>query len=151
MSVYDIDPDTGLPREPVVLEPVGCPDGGTCHHECATACWRVRWVGPLSGVYPGDRWPAEVRAAAGEALEPDVDGAMITALKAIYVQVAGGKHTVSGQKAWIRALAGTALHAAGLAAGADIEWGGQVVTLWHGDIEPRLLGEPEVPERPEPE
>jgi hypothetical protein len=73
------------------------------------------------------------------------DGATMTALKAIYVQVAGGKHTVSGQKAWIRSLAATALHAAGIPAGADIEWGGKAVTLWHGDIEPRLLGAPEVP------
>lgn len=41
----------------------GCPDGGTCHHndhhDCAVFCWRTRHAGPLSGVYPGDRWPAE--------------------------------------------------------------------------------------------
>lgn len=50
----------------------GCPDGGTCRHECATAkrCFRVRFCGPLSGVYPGDRWPvnlvsAEIIAATG--------------------------------------------------------------------------------------
>jgi hypothetical protein len=40
-----------------------CPDGGTCHHnghnDCATTCWRTQHAGPLSGVYPGDRWPAE--------------------------------------------------------------------------------------------
>lgn len=38
----------------------GCPDGGTCHHECewATGCWRVRNAAPLAGVFPGDEWPA---------------------------------------------------------------------------------------------
>lgn len=45
-----------------------CPDGGTCHHGCnlsrpKPACWRVRYAGPLSGVFPGDRWPADVAAA----------------------------------------------------------------------------------------
>jgi hypothetical protein len=45
-------------------EPVGCPDGGWCHHECALgACFRVHYCGPLSGVYPGDEWPAEVVSA----------------------------------------------------------------------------------------
>jgi hypothetical protein len=37
-----------------------CPDGGTCHHECNLSCWRVATCGPLSNVYPGDKWPAEV-------------------------------------------------------------------------------------------
>jgi hypothetical protein len=43
----------------------GCPDGGACHHECGSekACLRVIAAGPLSGVYPGDRWPQEVRVA----------------------------------------------------------------------------------------
>jgi hypothetical protein len=43
-----------------------CPDGGTCHHQCAARalCFRVTECGPLSGVYPGDRWPADVRQAA---------------------------------------------------------------------------------------
>jgi hypothetical protein len=43
-----------------------CPDGGTCHHQCASprVCFRVTECGPLSGVYPGDRWPADVRQAA---------------------------------------------------------------------------------------
>jgi hypothetical protein len=44
-------------------EAEGCPDGGTCHHGCTTGCFRVSWAGPLSGVYPGDEWPADVRAA----------------------------------------------------------------------------------------
>lgn len=48
----------------LVLQAGRCPDGGTCHHLCATAaaCFRVDCCGPLSGVYPGDRWPAEVLA-----------------------------------------------------------------------------------------
>lgn len=37
-----------------------CPDGGRCHHSCEKGCWRVRTCVPLSGVYPGDRWPASV-------------------------------------------------------------------------------------------
>ena len=41
----------------------GCPDGGTCHHECRAACWRVQACGPLSGVYEGNEWPPEVKAA----------------------------------------------------------------------------------------
>jgi hypothetical protein len=42
----------------------GCPDGGTCHHECGRGgCFRIDWAGPLSGVYPGDVWPEEVREA----------------------------------------------------------------------------------------
>lgn len=40
-----------------------CPDGGTCHHDCGDVCWRVRTCGPLSGVFPGDRWPDDVEAA----------------------------------------------------------------------------------------
>jgi hypothetical protein len=42
-----------------------CPDGGTCHHQCraATLCSRVIDCGPLSGVFPGDRWPEEIRRA----------------------------------------------------------------------------------------
>jgi hypothetical protein len=38
-----------------------CPDGGACHHGCEGSCWRVSWCGPLSGVFPGDRWPAGLR------------------------------------------------------------------------------------------
>lgn len=39
-----------------------CPDGGTCHHDCPTAgsCFRVLACEPLSGVYPGDKWPKDV-------------------------------------------------------------------------------------------
>lgn len=41
-----------------------CPDGGTCHHDCKRdnhGCFRVKHCGPLSGVYPNDRWPEEVK------------------------------------------------------------------------------------------
>lgn len=41
-----------------------CPDGGACHHGCWAAdsgCWRVHMAGPLTGVYPGDVWPADVQ------------------------------------------------------------------------------------------
>jgi hypothetical protein len=41
-----------------------CPDKGTCHHGCTMqgGCYRVNsgLCGPLSNVYPGDRWPEEV-------------------------------------------------------------------------------------------
>lgn len=39
-----------------------CPDKGTCHHDCGDRCFRVVCCGPLTGVYPDDRWPAEVAA-----------------------------------------------------------------------------------------
>ena len=43
-----------------------CPDGGTCHHECSPpACFRVKCCGPLSGVYPRDEWPADIRTRHG--------------------------------------------------------------------------------------
>lgn len=39
-----------------------CPDGGTCHHRCAPPqCMRVSTCAPLSGVFPDDEWPAEIR------------------------------------------------------------------------------------------
>jgi len=38
-----------------------CPDGGYCHHNCAPDnCFRVGRASPLSGVYPDDRWPADL-------------------------------------------------------------------------------------------
>lgn len=43
-------------------EPERCPDGGTCHHLCAEACFRVLTCGPLSGSFPGNTWPEEMRA-----------------------------------------------------------------------------------------
>jgi hypothetical protein len=51
-----------------------CPDGGYCHGSTFAAgsepcpegtCFRVRSSGPLSGVFPGDWWPDEVRRANG--------------------------------------------------------------------------------------
>jgi len=47
-----------------------CPDDGRCHHDCgAGPCFRVRYCGPLTGVYRDDVWPdyviltEQVRAA----------------------------------------------------------------------------------------
>jgi len=40
-----------------------CPDGGKCHHNCDSACFRVLSCGPLSGVYEGDTWPTEIVGA----------------------------------------------------------------------------------------
>lgn len=44
-----------------------CPDEGTCHHRCSPgSCFRVHNAGPLSGRYPGDEWPATVKASYGD-------------------------------------------------------------------------------------
>lgn len=44
-----------------------CLDQGACHHDCADkACFRVACCGPLSGVFPGDEWPDEVREQHGQ-------------------------------------------------------------------------------------
>lgn len=43
-----------------------CPDDGRCHHECTTGCFRVACCGPLSGVFPGNRWPEQVKETYGE-------------------------------------------------------------------------------------
>lgn len=45
-----------------------CPDGGWCHHGCVGRCCRVDSSGPLSGVYPDDKWPAEMFPAPREQL-----------------------------------------------------------------------------------
>lgn len=45
-----------------LLPAPGCPDGGTCHHNCQDKCFRVQCCGPLSGVYADDEWPADVVA-----------------------------------------------------------------------------------------
>lgn len=50
-----------------------CPDAGKCHHECTVGCWRVRHVGPLSGHYPHNEWPASVLSL--EPQEPDYEAA----------------------------------------------------------------------------
>lgn len=39
--------------------PLKCPDGGACHHDCSTSCFRVEHCGPLSGVFPNDEWPTK--------------------------------------------------------------------------------------------
>jgi hypothetical protein len=55
-----------------------CPDGGYCHGQTFAAgsepcppgaCFRVRNAGPLSGVFPGDRWPDVVTDAGRTTLE----------------------------------------------------------------------------------
>ena len=39
-----------------------CPDYGACHHDCGDGpCFRVQYCGPLSGVYPDDEWPVDVK------------------------------------------------------------------------------------------
>ena len=62
-----------------------CPDDGTCHHDCplvhgvGTPCFRVLAAAPLSGVFPGDKWPNYVSSAhehaerIGIALAQDAD------------------------------------------------------------------------------
>lgn len=51
-----------------------CPDDARCWHECETGCFRVTTCGPLSGVYPEDRWPEEVVHAHTEVtFAPDRD------------------------------------------------------------------------------
>lgn len=37
-----------------------CPDRGTCHHGCTRGCFRVKFCAPLSGTFPGNRWPIAV-------------------------------------------------------------------------------------------
>lgn len=50
-----------------------CPDGGTCHHSCASGslpdCFRVSCCAPLSGVYINDRWPEFTAQQVAPALE----------------------------------------------------------------------------------
>ena len=43
-------------------KPVRCPDNGTCHHGCESGnCFRVGFCGPLSGVFPHNQWPEDLR------------------------------------------------------------------------------------------
>ena len=54
--------DTGLNATKV--EKRSCPDEGACHHFCeAGPCFRVLACGPLSGVFPDNRWPQEIVSA----------------------------------------------------------------------------------------
>lgn len=52
-------------------EAKGCPDGGTCHHTCERVCFRVDGCGPLSGVYPDDQWPDDVKRQHGAPVEAE--------------------------------------------------------------------------------
>ena len=64
--------------------PGKCPDGGTCHSvgdECASSCYRVACCEPLSGVFPGDVWPENVKRAAAVSQDEDL---MLDALDAEY-------------------------------------------------------------------
>ena len=56
--------DDGVVNMEIVDPPPRCPDGGRCHHRCQNRCWRVDNCGPLSGVFPEDRWPDATREAA---------------------------------------------------------------------------------------
>lgn len=47
---------------PTIPKPRTCPDGGTCHHDCGSRCFRVDCCAPLSGTFPDDKWPAHVLA-----------------------------------------------------------------------------------------
>jgi hypothetical protein len=52
------------------LEKKLCPDSGVCHHMCGTEgypdkCFRVRFAGPLSGVFPDNKWPKALREEHG--------------------------------------------------------------------------------------
>jgi hypothetical protein len=42
-----------------------CPDGGRCWHHCKDGeCFRVATCVPLSGVYPDDKWPEDLKPLA---------------------------------------------------------------------------------------
>jgi hypothetical protein len=68
-----------------------CPDGGACHHNCTDQCFRVRYCKPLSGVYPNDEWPDEVKKAHGtQTPEP---GQYRHFKGGLYRVIGVGKHT----------------------------------------------------------
>ncbi len=46
-----------------------CPDLGTCHHNCGSACFRVRFCAPLSNY--GDVWPPSVVESKGGSGDDD--------------------------------------------------------------------------------
>lgn len=62
--------ECGVPVRPMTPVPppavlgVRCPDQAACFHQCAEFgyCYRVRNCMPMSGVFPGDRWPMTVPA-----------------------------------------------------------------------------------------
>lgn len=48
-------------RETQPPPPDRCPDDGACYHKCdGSSCFRVHTAAPLSGVFPDDRWPANL-------------------------------------------------------------------------------------------
>lgn len=70
------------------MDTLTCPDGGTCHHDCAGegdpitamivggthppgSCFRVRTCEPLSDVYPNDQWPPDILTAHAAPPAPD--------------------------------------------------------------------------------
>lgn len=63
-----------------------CPDGGACHSHPGCGdnyCFRVRACGPLSDVFPGDRWPDDIV----KRMSTKPDGDVITVQR----QAAGGE------------------------------------------------------------
>ena len=67
--------------------PGKCPDGGTCHSvgdECASSCYRVSCCEPLSGVFPGDVWPENVKWAAAMHHDAAVPDAIEAGAQALY-------------------------------------------------------------------
>ncbi len=74
----------GYDRPPLEPGERRCPDDGRCWHGCGPAgsgCFRVACCGPLSGVFPDNEWPAEVRAAENPEGSPTTE-AMIARLVA---------------------------------------------------------------------
>jgi hypothetical protein len=56
--------DTGHKRTVLIVDIVerlgDCADGGKCHHECGTRCFRLDTCEPLSGVFRHDTWPTAI-------------------------------------------------------------------------------------------
>lgn len=74
---------TGVPAPIGSQAERGCPDGGTCHHACLRQCFRVQSCGPLSGVYPDNEWPEDIRRTHASPLRA-VLGAVHEALEEKY-------------------------------------------------------------------
>lgn len=99
-----------------------CPDGGHCHSvdPCEPgACYRVKVAGPLSGVHPGDRWPAAPEPMpepewsiawtelSGYVEEARADGGTIDpAVLADYMAELKERHVTGPIRAWMKRLAG---------------------------------------------
>lgn len=79
----EMTPDTTENTTMPATTAPSCPDGGTCHHQCAGRCFRVATCEPLSGVFPGDTWPEGIHAqhtqdATGAAAEPAPEQPAVT-------------------------------------------------------------------------